>query len=378
MKKIALVGCTGSIGRQTLSVVRRHPDKFSVCCLISGSASPALEADIAEFSPKTAGTVCRAPAPHGGHTTTFFGEDGALNAVEDSGADIVVVACGGFAGLKYSLLALKMGARLALANKETLVCGGDIIMPIGGEIVPIDSEHSAIWQCLNFNRRAPFKNLIITASGGPFRDKNFDELEGVTPDQALNHPTWKMGAKITIDSATLLNKGYEVIEAHHLYGADYASIKTVIQPQSIIHSMVEFEDGAIYAQLSNPTMELPIQLALTYPERYDCGLQPLDFTKAFSIDFIPLERKKYPMYDLALSCGEAGGVLPTALNAASEEAVGAYLSKKITFCDIWRVSREVVEGVPQAPAQSYEQLAAIDKAARIAAQKAISKRYNVT
>ncbi|HIU79483.1 MAG TPA: 1-deoxy-D-xylulose-5-phosphate reductoisomerase [Candidatus Coproplasma excrementipullorum] len=378
MKKIALVGCTGSIGRQTLSVVRRHPDKFSVCCLISGSASPALEADIAEFSPKTAAAVRGTPAAHGGNTHIFCGEDGALNAVEDSGADIVVVACGGFAGLKYSLLALKMGARLALANKETLVCGGDIIMPIGGEIVPIDSEHSAIWQCLNFNRRAPFKNLIITASGGPFRDKNFDELEGVTPDQALNHPTWKMGAKITIDSATLLNKGYEVIEAHHLYGADYASIKTVIQPQSIIHSMVEFEDGAIYAQLSNPTMELPIQLALTYPERYDCGLQPLDFTKAFSIDFIPLERKKYPMYDLALSCGEAGGVLPTALNAASEEAVGAYLSKKITFCDIWRVSREVVEGVPQAPAQSYEQLAAIDKAARIAAQKAISKRYNVT
>lgn len=379
MKKIALVGCTGSIGRQTLSVVRRHPDMFSVCCLVAGSSGEELVRLCSQFRPACAALIRPSSAVNSSSfpfTRYFEGEDGALNAVRDSGADVVVVACGGFAGLRYSLLALEMGVRLALANKETLVCGGDIVMKLGGEIVPVDSEHSAIWQCLNYRRNASFRNLIITASGGPFRDKNFEELEHVTPQQALNHPTWKMGAKITIDSATLLNKGYEVIEAHHLYGADYAAIKTVIQPQSIVHSMVEFEDGAIIAQLSNPTMELPIQLALTYPQRLDCGLEPLDFSKALSIGFLPLERKKYPMYDLALSCGEQGGILPAALNAASEVAVSAFLAGKISFCDIWRVSREVVEGVINSPAVSYEQLAATDKEARAAANKAISKRYN--
>lgn len=380
MKKIALIGCTGSIGSQTLSVVRRHPDMFSICCLVAGSSSAQLARLCAQFSPTSAALVrpdASLSADNFFPARYFEGEDGALRAVKESGADVVVVACGGFAGLRYSLLAIEMGARLALANKETLVCGGDIVMPLGGDIVPVDSEHSAIWQCLNFRRNAPFKNLIITASGGPFRDRNFAELEGVTPEQALNHPTWKMGPKITIDSATLLNKGYEVIEAHHLYGADYASIKTVIQPQSIVHSMVEYEDGAILAQLSNPTMELPIQMALTYPDRLDCGLEPLSFDKVFSLDFLPLVRAGYPMYDLALSCGEAGGILPAVLNAASEEAVGAFLAKKISFCDIWRVSREVVDGTANCPATSYCQLSEADRAARIAANKAISKRYNV-
>ena len=375
MKRIALVGSTGSIGRQTLSVAARYPDMFSVVCLVAGSSSAALEEQCAAFRPKYAALASGGSACCGS-ARFFSGEEGALAAVEESGADIVVVACGGFAGLKYSLAAIKSGARLALANKETLVCGGDIVMPLGGEIVPVDSEHSAIWQCLNFERRAPFKNLIITASGGPFRDKRFEELEGVTPEQALRHPTWSMGAKITIDSATLLNKGYEVIEAHHLYGADYAAIKTVIQPQSIVHSMVEFEDGAILAQLSEPTMELPIQLALTYPRRYDCALRPLNFSEALSIDFLPLERAKYPMYDLAIKCGEAGGIAPAVLNAASEEAVAAFLAKKIGFCDIFRVSEEVVAKTPNSPAESYGRLAEADAAARAAARAAIKKRYN--
>ena len=351
MKRIALVGSTGSIGRQTLSVAARYPDMFSVVCLVAGASSAALEEQCAAFRPKYAALASGGSACCGS-ARFFSGEEGALAAVEESGADIVVVACGGFAGLKYSLAAIESGARLALANKETLVCGGDIVMPLGGDIVPVDSEHSAIWQCLNFERRAPFRNLIITASGGPFRDKRFEELEGVTPEQALRHPTWSMGAKITIDSATLLNKGYEVIEAHHLYGADYAAIKTVIQPQSIVHSMVEFEDGAILAQLSEPTMELPIQLALTYPRRYDCALRPLNFSEALSIDFLPLERAKYPMYDLAIKCGEAGGIAPAVLNAASEEAVAAFLAKKIGFCDIFRVSEEVVAKTPNGPAES--------------------------
>lgn len=376
MKNIALIGSTGSIGVQTLSVVRRNPDMFKVCCLVAHSSVDKFSEQLREFKPATAAMVSGAAVEAAAGTKLFAGEEGALAALCQSSPDIVVVACGGFAGLKYSLAALKAGARLALANKETLVCGGDVVMRAGGEIVPVDSEHSAIWQCLAFNRRAPFKNLIITASGGPFRDKSFEELERVTPEQALAHPTWHMGAKITIDSATLLNKGYEVIEAHHLYGADYSSIKTVIQPQSIIHSMVEFADGAILAQMSHPTMELPIQLALTYPERYDCALKPLDFSSPLDIRFLPLERKKYPMYDLALSCGESGGILPAVLNAAGEEAVAAFLNKKIGFCDIYRVTREVVEGTSNAAASSYEQLAECDGIARAAARKIIAERCN--
>lgn len=376
MKNIALIGSTGSIGVQTLSVVRRNPDMFKVCCLVAHSSVDKFSKQLREFKPATAAMVSGAAVEGVAGTKLFAGEEGALAALCQSSPDIVVVACGGFAGLKYSLAALKAGARLALANKETLVCGGDVVMRTGGEIVPVDSEHSAIWQCLAFNRRAPFKNLIITASGGPFRDKSFEELERVTPEQALAHPTWHMGAKITIDSATLLNKGYEVIEAHHLYGADYSSIKTVIQPQSIIHSMVEFADGAILAQMSHPTMELPIQLALTYPERYDCALKPLDFSSPLDIRFLPLERKKYPMYDLALSCGESGGILPAVLNAAGEEAVAAFLNKKIGFCDIYRVTREVVEGTSNATASSYEQLAECDGIARAAARKIIAERCN--
>ncbi len=376
MKKIALVGSTGSIGVQTLSVVAAHPDLFEICALVAHSSREKWLCQVEQFKPRCAALVeGNEEAPCSG-TKFYFGEQGAMRAVEESGADTVVVACGGFAGLKYSLLALKMGARLALANKETLVCGGDIVMPLGGEIIPVDSEHSAIWQCLSFRRDAPFRNLIITASGGPFKDKKFSELEGVTASQALAHPTWSMGAKITIDSATLLNKGYEVIEAHHLYGAPYDRIKTVIQPQSIVHSLVEFEDGALLAQMSHPTMELPIQLALTYPERVPCTVKPMTFDEAFSLTFEPLVRKRYPLYDLALSCGEAGGLLPAALNAASEEAVHAFLSGRIGFCDIFRVAEEVVGGVKNVPVQSYGQLAEADGRSRAAAHNIISKRYN--
>jgi 1-deoxy-D-xylulose-5-phosphate reductoisomerase len=246
-------------------------------------------------------------------------------------------------------------------------------MPKIKNIFPVDSEHSAIWQCLNFKRDAKIKNLIITASGGPFRNEEWSSLKSVTPAQALNHPTWKMGKKITIDSSTLLNKGYEVIEAHHLYGTPYQNIHTVIQPQSIIHSMVEFDDGAILAQMSNPTMELPIQLALTQPQRLSTGLKPLDFTKPFSINFEPLDRSKYPMYNLALCCGEKGGIYPTALNAASEEAVNAFLNGQIAYTDIFTVTDGVVNATAYQKVESYAQLAAVDKQARIQANKIIKE-----
>ena len=367
MKKIALVGSCGSIGRQVADVVRRSAGEFSLCALISNRSLETFNAQIAEFKPSFAVLTDRDAvkgiiAPR--ETKVLSGEDGALEALGECGADIVFVACGGFAGLKYSLKAVETGARLALANKETLVCGGDIIMPLVGELVPVDSEHSAIWQCLNFERRAPFERLIITASGGPFRGRKFADLKDVKAADALRHPTWKMGAKITVDSATLLNKGYEIIEAHHLYNAPYSRIEAVIQPQSIVHSMVEFADGAVLAQLSNPSMELPIQLALTYPGRCRSGVAKMDFTRAFSLDFMPLERGQYPMYDLALECGRRGGIMPTVLNAASEIAVGAFLRDAIGFTDIYEISADVVAATPYARAESYSQLCEADGAAR--------------
>ena len=367
MKKIALVGSCGSIGRQVADVVRRSAGEFSLCALISNRSLETFNAQIAEFKPSFAVLTDRDAAkgiiaPF--ETKVLSGEDGALEALGECGADIVFVACGGFAGLKYSLKAVETGARLALANKETLVCGGDIIMPLVGELVPVDSEHSAIWQCLNFERRAPFERLIITASGGPFRGRKFADLKGVKAADALRHPTWKMGAKITVDSATLLNKGYEIIEAHHLYNAPYSRIEAVIQPQSIVHSMVEFADGAVLAQLSNPSMELPIQLALTYPGRCRSGVAKMDFTRTFSLDFMPLERGQYPMYDLALECGRRGGIMPTVLNAASEIAVGAFLRDAIGFTDIYEISADVVAATPYARAESYSQLCEADGAAR--------------
>ncbi|MDE7163175.1 MAG: 1-deoxy-D-xylulose-5-phosphate reductoisomerase [Clostridia bacterium] len=377
MKKIALVGSTGSIGRQVINVVQRYPSRFKLVALIANSSAQAFAGQLDVIKPQYAAlTDSRAAKSMDGvpdGVTLLSGEDGALKALEECGADVIVVACGGFAGLKYSLKAAELNIPLALANKETLVCGGDLIMPKLNEIMPVDSEHSAIWQCLNFNRNADFSRLVITASGGPFRGKKWNSLASVTPEEALCHPTWKMGAKITIDSATLLNKGYEVIEAHHLYSAPYQKITAVIHPQSIVHSMVQFADGATLAQTSYPTMELPIQLALTYPERLDCDLKQLDFSQALSLDFQPLVRGDYPLYDLALSCGEAGGVLPTALNAASEIAVNAFLNGRIRFTDIYTVADKVVQATGNMRVESYPQLEQADARAREGALKIIEE-----
>ncbi len=376
MKKVALVGSTGSIGRQVINVVNRT-EKFSLVALIANSSKDEFLRQVGALTPQYASLTDLSAAKSIGELPAGVkflpGEDGALKALEDCGADVIVVACGGFAGLKYSLKAAELGIPLALANKETLVCGGDLVMPCIKEIMPVDSEHSAIWQCLNFDRSAEFDSLVITASGGAFRGRAWNSLANVTPAEALRHPTWKMGAKITVDCATLLNKGYEIIEAHHLYGAPYEKISAVIHPQSIVHSMVRFADGATLAQLSYPTMELPIQLALTYPERYDCALPQLDFTKALSLEFLPLEMEEYPLYSLALDCGKAGGVLPTALNAASEVAVNAFLQGGLRFTDIFTVADKVVSGTANEKVQSYEQLALADKNARGLAEKIIKE-----
>ena len=364
MKKIALLGSTGSIGVQVLNAVRRHPNSFKIVAMCAYSESKEFTQQVKEFSPELYAVASKNKAK-------------ALKVAAYADADIVFNAVSGFAGLEYSITAIKAGKDLALANKETLVCGGELIRRLakthGVEIIPVDSEHSAIWQCLGFDKEASFKKLILTASGGPFRGYTWEQLEKVTPKQALNHPNWQMGKKITIDSATLLNKGYEVIEAHELYNAPYSKIDTVIQPTSVVHSLVEFADGAVLAQMGTPDMQAPVQLALTYPKHMSTLAQPLSFKKALSVEFIPMSRKQYPLFDLALNCGKEGGTMPCALNAADEVAVKAFLDGKIKFTDIYTTVEHVLSTTVRDELVSYKQLEEVDRTARWKAQKFIYK-----
>lgn len=377
MKTISLIGSTGSIGRQVCSVVRRHPDKFQIKSIVANASAELFLQQVKEFMPEYAalaneeiGKSIADQIPQG--VKYGYGEKAVEEAV--SYGEIAFVAATGFAGLKYSLKAVELGKNIALANKETLVCGGELVMDsvrrAGLEIMPVDSEHSALWQALHFRANAPFRRLIITASGGPFYSYTEEQLKGVTPASALKHPTWQMGAKITIDSATLLNKGFEVIEAKWLYDAPLSKIHTIVQPESIIHSMVEFEDGGILAQMSYPTMELPIQLALTYPERFDCGLTPLDFEKLGAIRFLPLDRKRFPCYDLALTSLELGDNYPCALNGAGEIAVKAFLDGRIAFTQIADTIKDALEKTERCAPNSYEVLKETDGRAR-----ALAKAY---
>ncbi len=380
MKRIALIGSTGSIGRQTVEVALASPDKFRIVAMAAGGSHGLFARQLAAVRPEYAALADKGAAakvteiPAG--TAFYGGEEAALAAASWQTADMVLVAAGGFAGLKYSLAAIAAGKTLALANKETLVCGGDFIVPLaeraGAEILPVDSEHSAIWQCLGLNRRAPFERLIITASGGAFRGFSPERLKTVTPQMALAHPTWNMGAKITVDSATMLNKGFEVMEAHHLFGAGYDAITVVLHPQSIVHSMVEFADGAVLAQLSRPTMKLPISLALSYPERLPVADARLDLAKALSLEFLPLEQGMYPCFDIALQCAREGGTLPCALNAAGEVAVRAFLDGELGFTQIPQVLSGVLQGAVRAEADSYGALCEADTKARAAAEKLVS------
>ncbi|MBR2646565.1 MAG: 1-deoxy-D-xylulose-5-phosphate reductoisomerase [Clostridia bacterium] len=378
MKNIALIGSTGSIGRQVCSVARRHPDKFKIRSLVANSSAEVFLQQVNEFRPEYAALVDESVGkriageiPDG--VKFAYGEKAAEEAI--SYGDIAFVAATGFAGLKYSLRAIEENKPIALANKETLVCGGELVMGKIKEkqldLMPVDSEHSALWQALHFRADAPFRRLIITASGGPFYSYTAEQLQNVTPMSALKHPTWQMGAKITIDSATLLNKGFEVIEAKWLYDAPLSKIHTLVQPESIIHSMVEFDDGCVLAQMSYPSMELPIQLALTYPDRYDCGLKPMDFETLGSIRFLPLERKRFPCYDMALYAAELGDNYACALNGAGEVAVRAFLEERIAFTEIANTIEEALKKTERAPVRDYETLLATDLRARALANEYI-------
>ena len=363
MTKIALIGCTGSIGRQTADVVRRYPERFCFSALACGHACEAFSALCREFSPRRA--LCAngefsAPA---GTEKLAAGEEAALFA----DCDVALIAAGGFAGLAYTLHAARAGVRIALANKESRVCGGELVLKeiavTGAALIPVDSEHSAIFQCLHFQRSAPFERLVLTASGGPFLHCSEEQLRHVTAADALKHPTWNMGAKITVDSATLLNKGYEVIEANRLYGAPFEAIEAVVHPESIVHSLVYFADGAALAQLGYPDMRVPIQLALTFPERLPCERQ-LDLAAVGKLTFLPFPKQKFPCFTLAVEAGRAGGTLPTVLNAAAEEAVHAFLAGRIGFPAIAHTIEDALSAFPREEADSFERLAAEDARAR--------------
>ncbi|MEE1228912.1 MAG: 1-deoxy-D-xylulose-5-phosphate reductoisomerase [Lachnospiraceae bacterium] len=352
MKKIAILGSTGSIGTQTLEVVRQHPDELCVCALSAGHNRELLQKQIAEFHPSVVSLSEEKDALalraylkehdlkdyEGREITVERGMDGLLAVAGCEQAGIVVTAIVGMIGIRPTMEAIRHGKDIALANKETMVTAGHLIIPMakqyGVRILPVDSEHSAIFQSLQGNRKKDLDKLLITASGGPFRGKSREELLHVKVEDALKHPNWSMGAKITIDSSTLVNKGLEVMEAHWLFDVDYDNIEVVVQPQSVIHSMVQYRDGAIIAQLGTPDMKVPIEYALFYPERRPLDGDRLDFAALGSITFEKPDVETFRGLPLAIEAGRIGGSMPTVFNAANEKAVAAFLHGQIGYLDI--------------------------------------------
>ncbi len=343
MKNIAVLGSTGSIGRQTLEVAAANPDKLKIKVLAAHVNDRLLEEQIEAVAPDMAVLTDEAAAQrlksrYKGKTVILSGREGLLQAVTYEKVDTVLASMVGYAGLLPTLEAIRHGKNIALANKETLVAAGSIVMEAvkkyNVSLTPVDSEHSAIFQALQGGKKDEVKRLIITASGGPFLGKTKEELAGVTLEQCLKHPNWSMGKKITVDSSTLANKGLEVIEAHWLFDIPYDKIDVVVHPQSIVHSMVEFNDGSVIAQMGLPDMRLPIQYAFSYPERYDNSFGQLDFVKAGTLTFSAPDTEAFPALRIAVECGRQGGTLPCAFNAANEEAVYAFLDGKIKYTDI--------------------------------------------
>ena len=372
MKRVAVLGSTGSIGKQTLDVARRHPDKVKVVALAAGRRACEAFEQAREFDVRS---VALGVDPDGVEVPEGvelgIGADAVEALVGIPEVDVVVNALVGAAGLRASYATLKANKVLALANKESLVVGGDLIMPLAsepGRLMPIDSEHGAIYQCLIGESSAEVERLWVTASGGPFRGRTREELRDITPEQALAHPTWNMGPKITIDSSTLMNKGLEVIEAHHLFNMPYDRISVVVQPQSAIHSMVEFSDGSVKAHLGTTDMRIPIQYALSYPERWDAPVEPLDFSKLGTLEFAAPDVETFRCLALARAAGECGGTLPCVMNAANEVAVAAFLAGEGTYLGIAECVESVMETHDVQPVESIEQLLEIDAQARLEAR----------
>jgi len=349
MKRIALLGATGSIGRQALEIIDGQPE-LELVAAASGSQPVEGLAPLTQV---------------GGDLTELL---------ERAQPDVVLNAVVGFAGLPATLWALERGVTLALANKESLVAAGEIALAArergGGTLLPVDSEHSAAFQCLESRTPEQVGSLVLTGSGGPFRGRTRDELEDVTPEEALAHPTWSMGPKITIDSATLANKGLELIEAHFLFGIPYERIDVVLQPTSIVHALVRFRDGASLAHLGYPDMRVPIAFALTYPERTATPVEPLDFTQGLVLEFEPPDLETFPLLALARSAGERGGTYPCAFNAANEVAVAAFLEGRLPFLGIAATVEETLAEVDGAPARELSELVEADREARRLAERA--------
>ncbi len=382
MKNISLLGSTGSIGRQTLEVVAANPDKLKIRALVAHKSDNLMEEQIKQFAPDIAVLTDKAAAKrladrYHGKTQILAGEEGLLAAATYDGADTVLASMVGYAGLRPTMAAIKCGKNIALANKETLVAAGSLVMAAvreqGVDLTPVDSEHSAIFQSLRGGAEREVKRLIITASGGPFRGKKRSELENVTLAQCLNHPNWSMGKKVTLDSSTLANKGLEVMEAHWLFDMPYEKIDVVVHPQSIVHSLVEFCDGSVIAQLGEPDMRLPIQFALSWPDRFDYSFEQLDLVKAASLTFEAPDTEAFPSLKIAIECGKAGGTLPCAFNAANEEAVNAFLDGRIHYLDIPYITENVTQAHNNILVPQIEDIEATDAWARVYAQKIISK-----
>ena len=381
-KTIALLGSTGSIGRQTLEVVREL--KLRVVALAAHSSVDLMEAQAREFGPRLAVLYDKAAAEElrqrlrDTDIEVLSGPEGLLAAAQAEEADTVVTAVVGSVGLEPTLAAIRLGRRIALANKETLVCAGELVMAAakeyGADIVPVDSEHSAIFQCLQgCADRREIKRLILTCSGGPFFGKSYDELETMTPAHALKHPNWSMGAKITIDSATLMNKGLEVIEAMRLYGLPLEQVDAVVHRQSVIHSLVEFRDGAVLAQLGTPDMKLPIRYAMTWPQRAASPEEPLDLLRCGALTFAPIDGDAFRCFSIARQCAREGGTACAIMNAANEEAVWAFLRGENSFNGIHRTVEAALNKVTVKYQPSLADILEADRLAREAARAVLRR-----
>ena len=379
VKCVSILGSTGSIGRQSLDIISRLPS-VKVAALTAGSSVERMAQQCREFRPELAVMATEEAAKALSElikdlpTRVSWGEEGLIEAATIPSADCVITAVVGMVGLKPTLAAIRAKKRIGLANKETLVCAGEIVMDeaqkYGVEIIPVDSEHSAIFQCLmGSGEKKEVKRLILTCSGGPFFGMSREQLEHVTRADALKHPNWKMGAKITIDCATLMNKGLEVIEAMRLYRMPIEQVDVVVHRQSIVHSMVEFLDGAVMAQMGAPDMRLPIQLALTYPERIACPVDGLDLLTCGDLTFAKPDLENFPCLALAYKCGKQGGTACPAMNGANEEAVAMYLRDEIGFYDIYRLVSAAVDSVPFIANPTLEEILESDRLAREAVRR---------
>ena len=391
VKQVAILGSTGSIGVNTLDVIRAHPDRFKVVALTAAKQVDLLAGQCAEFRPNIAvvadadgaARLSKILLEKNINTQVLHGPQALVSAVTESHCDTVMAAIVGAAGLVSALAAAKAGKRVLLANKEALVMSGDLFMQAmklgGGELLPIDSEHNAIFQCLpNQFSKAPnpsfgVEELWLTASGGPFRNTPLDQLASITPEQACAHPNWVMGRKISVDSATMMNKGLEVIEAFWLFGLPLEKIKVLIHPQSVVHSMVRYRDGSVLAQLGQPDMRTPIAYGLAWPERIEAGVAPLSLAQLANLSFADPELERFPCLSLAFAAAKAGGTAPAVLNAANEVAVAAFLDEGLPYLQIPRVVDSVLNSISSVNADSLELILDVDARARQAAQVVVKE-----